>query len=1245
MLEITGNDIADLNDTDLRTLIGLLCEAELNSLGLPIAGVTWGGHQNASDGGVDVRVDVDTLPQIDGYIPRANTAFQVKKPDMPRAAIKKEMRPKGVLQKFFSELAESNGAYIIVSSQGSTADSALRDRKKAMQDALHGLTGASNIKVDFYDRERVAGWVRSHPAMILWVRSKLGRSIQGWKPYGNWANCPNGIDEEYLCDDQVRLFDHSSVQEGMSGVQGLNALRNSLSVAASSVRLTGLSGVGKTRLLQAMFDERIGDNPLNQSQVFYTDISDSPNPSPTTFLEQLISLKKPAVIVIDNCPPELHRRLTSLNSGVQSLVSLITVEYDVREDQPEETEVFHLEPSSDELIEKVIRARFPYVNQVDAGTIAKFSGGNARVAIALASTVEKGESLSNLQDNDLFERLFHQRNRQDNELLNAAEVCSLVYSFECDTDDGSDLELQRLSRVGEMTVRQLYGHISELKRRDLIQQRSVWRAVLPQALANRLAKRALENIPYADISLAFERGDSERLLKSFSRRLGYLHDSQEAKKIASKWLSDGGLLGNVSNLNSLEIELFKNIAPIEPEMTLYAIEKAAKSDTATKFLSTENPIYYEFTHLLRLLAYDKELFERSVNLLIPFVLSEQSDENTNSTQEMFETLFYIFLSGTHASPEQRLEVISKLIQSEDEQNVSLAFRCLEAALESFYFNSHYAFDFGARHRDHGFDPTTLDEQYQWYKLFIEFTVECASTVEKYASNAKNIISEQFRGLWINTGMYDELENAVIKLSHKNFWGEGWVAVKSTIKYDGERMSDTLVSRLNNLAGMIGPKSLEDRIRLYALSYSNTYFSLEDTEEENSDQDVVAVAKLLGQEVTNDISVLHELLEDLLTSDCVRTYNFGEGIADSCQDPLTMWDTFKQKLAYIGRERVVYGLLQGFLNALEVKNPTLLNKLLDDALDDDILASTFPRLQMSVRLDKRAVDRLIASLKHGKASVKQYANLAYGQLHKTISDDDLCMILGLVLNYDDGMLISLEILNMRFHRTREREAIPNEQLITFCQELLVNIEFPDQRFKDGRADRYFARIFEVCFYNEEASLLAKIFCRKILQAIAKIHPIVFLDCLLEESYHSKYMGFGERGRGSRGIDMIDNEVIIKWCNVNPDIRNIYIATVIKPYEQIEKELMWTPLAKYMILSSLEPSKILDEFKKIFKLGILRGSLTDTIQKYLPLIANLKVHELKEVSDWAKETESELQKQIMETRIRERNEEIEENERFE
>src|ERR1700685_1256583 len=151
MFEITGDDIAALSDEDLRTLVGLLCEAELRRRNLPPSFATWGGDQNAKDGGLDVRVALPPGTAIEGFIPRAETGFQVKKPDMPRHAILSEMKPSGTLRPVFRELADAGGAYIIVSADGSTADPALRNRREAMAEAVRDLPNASALALDFYD--------------------------------------------------------------------------------------------------------------------------------------------------------------------------------------------------------------------------------------------------------------------------------------------------------------------------------------------------------------------------------------------------------------------------------------------------------------------------------------------------------------------------------------------------------------------------------------------------------------------------------------------------------------------------------------------------------------------------------------------------------------------------------------------------------------------------------------------------------------------------------------------------------------------------------------------------------------------------------------------------------------------------------------------------------------------------------------------------------------------------------------
>jgi hypothetical protein len=56
-------------------------------------------------------------------------------------------------------------------------------------------------------------------------------------------------------------------------------------------------------------------------------------------LTNLIANGKRAVLVVDNCPPDLHERSTETCRRENSKVSLPTNEYGVRDDQPEGTHI------------------------------------------------------------------------------------------------------------------------------------------------------------------------------------------------------------------------------------------------------------------------------------------------------------------------------------------------------------------------------------------------------------------------------------------------------------------------------------------------------------------------------------------------------------------------------------------------------------------------------------------------------------------------------------------------------------------------------------------------------------------------------------------------------------------------------------------------------------------------------------------------------------------------------------------
>ena len=413
---------------------------------------------------------------------------------------------------------DQTGAYVIVSSKGSTSDIALRNRRDVLREALDGVANAGQLHTDFYDRTRLSTWVRRHPGLITWVKERVGRALVGWRSYGLWSGAAEGVDAEYLLDDKLGLHLGSHRHARAIGGPRHRRSRDEVAQAGKIVRLVGLSGVGNSRLVQALFDSRIGSRPLPPSLAVYTNLSDNPDPQPTGLASDLIANRTRAVLIVDNCPPDLHRRLSDLCSGPTSTVSVITVEYDVRDDQPENTHVVTLGTASPELIEKLVRRRYPHVSEVDARSIAEASGGNAGL-------LSPSPRRSSARTQSLACRT--------TSFFSGSSSSGKIRTMPCSSRPkrarsftpskarlgGGSVRAPASGPPGRSSCRGDLPSCRRLLRRDLAQQRGVWRAVLPHAIANRLAARALEDTPYDLIDEQLIAGGTERLARSFSRRL------------------------------------------------------------------------------------------------------------------------------------------------------------------------------------------------------------------------------------------------------------------------------------------------------------------------------------------------------------------------------------------------------------------------------------------------------------------------------------------------------------------------------------------------------------------------------------------------------------------------------------------------------------------------------------------------------------------------------------------------------
>lgn len=1244
MLDIEEKDIAKLNDADFRNLIGLLCEADYRREQLPTNGITWGGHQDAPDGGVDVRINHIGKQAKQAFIQGGQVIIQVKSYDMPKQAIHDEMRPEGILREPIKQLAPQKGSYIIICNTENLTDLRLRNRLLAMQEAIGELVDQVNL--NFLDGNRVASWVRSHPSMIIWVREKIGRPLHGWYPFNNWSFPSVGKEDEYLLDENSKFWDRTH-NEGiqMDILSGIHRLREVLSHPGTS-RLIGLSGVGKTRFAQTLFDDRLGQNALPSSEVIYCDINDEPVPSPRGMVEELINEDYGGVLIVDNCNPQTHRSLSNCCYG-KSKLKLLTIEYDVSDfDIPEETNVFELDNSDESLIISLIQNRYPSINFGGAQIIAEHSNGNSRVALALANELKSERSISSLSSKDLFRRLFYQRGKEDQEMLKVGWVCSLVYSFQGKDYQSDNSEISFLSSLIDKTPTNFYFEVNKIKKRQLMQSRSEWRALLPHAIANRLAIEAIEFFGANRIFSVFNENTPQRLLRSFTRRMQYLHESLIVKDIVQRWFLPGGRFDDLTSLNDFELESFFNIAAICPEYAAEKLEQLDKANGFYSFLSSSSNTYksYDWAEMLAFLAYDEAQFLKCTRLLSKVIIYQRERYKNEKDLPSIEQLFQIVGSGTKAPISCRIKIIEELIDSKEQYGPWLGLKLLAQALQTEHlFGPPSRNHISKAIRDQGWKPETQEEYNAWFICVCELIMSRINSEEiKY--DLRGTFSEAIPVLLQIKGIEDQIISWIKQLHQDEFWVDGWSKVMRIVHLYGKDMDKEDHEKIDLLEKFMQPKNREEEIRAYVLSPEHKAIDLFPSTEQSGKRrrDIDSMAKIkaikLGQNNANNRSLLKILKNDLIGSRGSYIYDFGQGLFEGTTDRISLWNWLKKAYCLHDPKKRNNNVIIGFLSSWAKADRTGFDIIIDSFIEHPHFGQNFLNYQLIVNIGKPELSRLHQYLESSVCQVQTFNILSYGRRHEAISDTDLSKLLKSIMKFTEGHKVVIDILNMRFHSNRNA----NEELSSVGREAILKVNFTKVKYNGRPNKNDIDDIVDVCFLGDDARMHAiKAFSllnssdiygswphKHTITNLAIRYPNEFLDEFLGDStYVTSKFKWSVSGKNieKNPFIAIGNEELIEWAQ--GDINRLSRALrCLPPYERIDGTLQWHP----SILILLEQEKDIDQILNIIKNSLYPISWSNSFAEFhadiKPLLNELAFYPDKTISTWAKSELEELTNKI-------------------
>ncbi|OOV86706.1 hypothetical protein [Oceanospirillum linum] len=1244
IFDISKDELLRLSDVQLEELIARLAEAEIAAQGHSPAYVSWSGSINAPDGGVDIRVQVPTDHLSSGFIERADTIFQAKKHSMTAGKIKDEMRAKNKLHPTISDQASKKGSYIIVSLDDDCSPPMKKVRLEAMHEAVNNDPNSNDLHLDFYDRSKLAQWVRQHPSILLWVKDKLGQGYSGWQAYGAWSRPPQDDIDKLIILPGVSILLPSKSGQKFIIKDAIDPMRDLIRSTNKAVRITGLSGVGKTRIVQALFDEDVGTNALDRTIAVYVDTGEEPNPSATAMLDSLIDENRRAVMVLDNCPSELHSRLAGKVASLDSEVKLITVEYDIQDDKPQTTEVIHIEADGPEVSEKLLMRRFPHIGQINARRIAEFSDGNARVSLAIAERVGEGESLASLSDSQLFKRLFQQAKGTDESLIEQAEVLALVYSFSLSTPENGDSELDILASLSDCSPRQLYRSVSKLMDRHVVQKRAHWRAILPHAIANRLAKSALDAIPADQIRATFEAPGRERLLMSFAHRLGLLHDHPVAIEIVEAWLQPDGLFSQLLTLDNLQSRILQYVAPVAPEILLDRIEAELTLNNFAGMDTPHNKLRTTILNLLQSLAYESNTFDRCINLMICVADHEAPDNNYDPVRAKIQRFFQPYLSGTHASLEQRIAIMKECFDSDMAERRALGFDMLSTALGGPSWSGSGLSEFGARPRDFGFHPN-YEELAKWRRAFIELAVEIGVSGDPDLENAaRQTLATRFGILWKQAVIRETLVEAARKLHTHAPWIEGWKAIRSTIYFNHTRRKgkddfELLPANLAALDKDLEPQGLIPNIMTYVLTQDRNVFSL-GTETGNPDswdkpQEYLQDKALqLGNDFATSGIHLDELGFNIFSTGYIphRT-DFGRGLAKGSHDLKLTWRQLVDYLNLQPEAQMNYDIFAGFIEEVDVIDPALAQELLDQCCHHTKLKRVLVGLHPWSKFTEADLNRCMALLDDPEispciydpilcrdtyASLPTYRvlNLAQKLLSKPSGDDVILHALCMKLSGKDEAqdVLGADWRKIGLQAAIQRLSRGHDNIGQMTKHYLESVVKSALCFEENDAEKceWLDAIF--MFIDRNYGHIHEF--RDAIVTTASMLPEKFLDYLFDGTENRRFFISTDYDEQSL-LSKINIDVLISWCREKSDT-SIWrtIALGIELWSQEGNETSLTKSAIQFLEAAPEPADILNVFSNRVSPSSWSGSRASIMQDRADAISALTLHSCTGIANSAK-----------------------------
>lgn len=1021
-----------------------------------------------------------------------------------------------------------------------------------------------------------------------------------------------------------------------------NLLMSEFTKIHTALRIKGLSGLGKTRLI---YEAVLASNQEIKDKVLYVNMA-TEVPRLRSWLKRAIDLDYQGILIVDNCKLDLHKELSEEVMREDSKVILVTLDHGL--ETLSSSSEYQIKPFDTAHIKALLE---PYYGSriSDLDRVAAFAQGFPKMAVLIAEArLSKDHQVGKLTNDELAKKLLGDVDKKELSILRG---CSIFDNFGFDGNVAYQYEYIA-ENIVNISKSDFYSCIQKFKDRGLIDVSGRYAQLVPKPLAIRLASEWW-NLTRREDQLSFLEKIPEGLVKPFCLQITMLGFIPEVQQLTLTLCGPQSPFGHaeaiLSNRGSL---LFRSFVEVNPVATSSALFGVMNNLSHEELSNISGDVRRNLVWAIEKLVFHASIFEESAWCLM-LMASAENESYSNNATGLFAQLFRVSLSGTEADFGLRLRLLRSAMELGDINVDKAIIKALEASINT-YGGSRII---GAEHQGtkaplQEWQPKLWQEIFDYWDAVFEMLIKFVERNNENSQEAQIVIGRSIRGV-IGYGRISMLDHAITRIVAINgrYWPEALDSIKTAFVHDIQGMPEEGITALKDWLDLLSPDAanLAESLKIIVV---NPPWEHKENEEGHYIDVAANNAEELAVKLSSNIQDLVEHIPLLLSSEQKKTFVFGKRLAIESKNIDEFLGLVLVELERIKNPNTSFP--KGLLSGIHTNSINDWNRYLEEFLSREELIKFYPEMLCTGEMQSSHLSKLLMLIKEGYLRTDSVFVLSYGSVTAHLSSEDISYFCLALADIDaESAWIALDIMFMYCFGNAEKFVENRAPLRTLVTKVCL-----DYRIKSRHSDMYHWEEVTKKLLVTEGLPFCKDICRQIIAASNGnleygdisdfVKPLlqdmmqsygkdiwpIFSEAIISTNSEQLYflqLLFEKLDKFTDTqpsiFSLLPMDLVISWCKENPEIAPSFVAGAINIFEQDESGLK-QPTALFVAL--LENFGELPEVVSALSANLGTKQWSDSLVPYLESEKNALItllqHRSKRVKSWAQKYIAYLEKSI-------------------